>query len=898
MVEQTERQLRESEERLRLAFWAGHIGFWSWDLLSQEVYFSPLWKAQLGYGEDELPDMLSTWEQLLHPADVELAWKAIRAAQSDPQRPFEVIFRLRHKSGRYCWILSRGCVYRDDQGKPVRMMGCHVDITQQKENEFALRESQEQLRMAVEGGRMGLWIWDIPANKATWNAREFELLGLPPTGDPIFPDQFLNQVHPEDRPQLNRELNRIFARGSEFDTEFRIVLPDGSVRWLAAIGRLYRDAASGKPLRMMGVNYDISARRQALKSVVEAHQFNQQIIASAREGIIVYDQDFRYRVWNHCMEEITGYSAADVLGKHPYEVFAFLKEHDFEAIWRRALQGETVETPDFHFDIPEHRRSGWSSSRYGPLRSASGEIIGIIGTVRDITDRKLALDALQASQQRFQLFLHQLPAILWTTDQNLTITSSVGLGLKALGFEPEQLVGKSLDGILELRDGPEMTLEQHRQALQGTASNYEAAWSGRYFQSHLEPLRDSQGKIVGVIGIALDITERRRVDEERRRFEAQLQQSQKLESLGILAGGIAHDFNNLLTSVLGYASLALSELPANSGSRSMIREIEKAAQRASDLARQMLAYSGKGKFVIEEIHLDKLVAEMAKLLQTVVSKNAELKLDLQPAFLQGDATQIRQIVMNLITNASDALLEPGTITIRTGIRFIQQEEMQTAVAQTDLSAGYYSFVEVRDTGKGIPEETVKRIFDPFFTTKFTGRGLGLASVLGIVRGHRGTIFVESRLQEGTLFQVVFPAEAPMPSKPQSEPYQRSGHDGQGTILVIEDDENILRFVTLVLKKEGYTVLGVQSAEEGLALFHEHQDVVRAVILDLTMPQMSGAEVAQHIRQIRAEMPVLIMSGFSEHDVTEKFSGLGIQGFLQKPFRTQELIKRLETALSC
>ena len=309
-----------------------------------------------------------------------------------------------------------------------------------------------------------------------------------------------------------------------------------------------------------------------------------------------------------------------------------------------------------------------------------------------------------------------------------------------------------------------------------------------------EVIRDAAGQPMEVIGTVVDITDRKQAEEERRNLEAQIQHAQKLESLGVLAGGIAHDFNNLLTAILGYSSLALMQLPDESVACPMLREIEKAAQRAADLTQQILAYSGRGKFVIQVLRLDTLVQEMTKLLGTVVSKKAALNLNLAAASVEGDATQIRQVVMNLITNASDALEgQVGAIGVRTGTLQADSAYLRSSFFPDELATGTYAYVEVEDSGCGMNEETLARIFDPFFTTKFTGRGLGLAAVLGIVRGHRGTIKVDSTPGQGTRFQVLFPCCTGTSDQGAAPGSEGLPPRGQGLVLIVEDEPSLLTF---------------------------------------------------------------------------------------------------------
>jgi PAS domain S-box-containing protein len=408
---------------------------------------------------------------------------------------------------------------------------------------------------------------------------------------------------------------------------------------------------------------------------------------------------------------------------------------------------------------------------------------------------------------------------------------------------------------------------------------------------HGEVIRDHAGTPVLVAGTVMDIGERKRAEDERRRLEAQIQHAQKLESIGVLAGGIAHDFNNLLTAVLGHASLALMQLPEESLACPMLREIETAAQRAAELTQQLLAYAGKGAFLIRPLRLDKLVHEMTKLLHTVVSKKAVIELNLEPAMMVGDATQIRQVVMNLITNASEALEgNVGVIRVATGVRHAPAAYLRSPFLPEELPAGDYAYVEVEDDGCGMSEQTLARIFDPFFTTKFKGRGLGLAAVLGIVRSHRSLIKVASTTGRGTMFEVLFPSApaAPEATLPRPAPLPRK----QGTVLVVDDEPSVRHFAQGVLESAGFRVRTAADGREALEVCLRDGREFAAVLLDLTMPRMDGLEVLRQLRDLGADLPVLVMSGYSEQDVASRLAGLGTTDVIQKPFHPRDLIAHL------
>ncbi|MEA3332759.1 MAG: PAS domain-containing protein [Pseudomonadota bacterium] len=403
------------------------------------------------------------------------------------------------------------------------------------------------------------------------------------------------------------------------------------------------------------------------------------------------------------------------------------------------------------------------------------------------------------------------------------------------------------------------------------------------------------------IGTHLDNTERKAVEEERLQFEAKMQHTQKLESLGVLAGGIAHDFNNILTAILGNADLALMEISSVSPAVPRIEAINNAALRAAGLAQQMLAYSGRGKFVSEEIKINELVEEMGHLLAVALSKKVVLRYHLANSLplIDADAAQIRQVVMNLITNAAEAIGErSGVVTVTTGLIDCSEPYLGEAFAYDDLEAGMYVFVEIADTGCGMDEETKNKLFDPFFTTKFTGRGLGMAAVLGIIRGHKGAIKVYSEEGKGSTFKVLIPAlERPAIEINHHLKEVDNGWLGSGTILLVDDEETIRALGKEMLKLLGFAVLTAADGRQALGVFKANKSDIVAVVLDLTMPHMDGVETYRELRQIDKDVRVIVASGYSESDISEQFAGKGLAGVIQKPFQLAAFREKLKTALT-
>lgn len=390
-----------------------------------------------------------------------------------------------------------------------------------------------------------------------------------------------------------------------------------------------------------------------------------------------------------------------------------------------------------------------------------------------------------------------------------------------------------------------------------------------------------------------------RWEAERERFEDKVRQAQKLESLGVLAGGVAHDFNNLLVGMLGYADLAADELPPASSARESIREIEIAAKRAAELCRQLLAYSGKAKFVVEEVALNDVVSEIGSLLDVSISKKARLeyRLNPQPIAVKADVTQLRQVVMNLITNASEAIGDrPGVITVRTGQRWCDVAYLGDTYLAEDLPEGHYAYVEVEDTGAGMDAETRRRIFDPFFTTKFAGRGLGLAAALGIVRAHGGAVSLRSEPGQGTIFRVLFPVVSERSRAARRITEVGAEWTASGTVLLVDDEEPVRQVGTRMLKRIGFDVLTAADGRAGVETFRENKDDIVCVLLDLTMPHLDGEDVLRQITLERGDVRVVLSTGAGEQETAERFAEFDLAGFLPKPYRFVELRRAMRRAL--
>ncbi len=444
--------------------------------------------------------------------------------------------------------------------------------------------------------------------------------------------------------------------------------------------------------------------------------------------------------------------------------------------------------------------------------------------------------------------------------------------------------------------------KQCRMAVSDITRQKQAEEALREHRDHLQELVEGRTAELRESNEALqkEVAERERAEQRRLKLERNVQQAQKMESLGVLAGGIGHDFNNLLLGVVSHADRALHEIPLGSPARADISAILESAERAADLTQQMLAYSGQGRFDVEALDLNQLVAGMARLLEVSISKNVLIEYRLAKSLpaVKADPTQLRQVVLNLITNAREAIGErSGVITLVTDVRDCSREDFTGAAPEENLPPGRYLVLEVIDTGCGMDDNTRGCMFDPFFTSKFTGRGLGLATVLGIVRGHRGAMKIVSEPGKGTTFEILLPALVETLISNDAEDTKTVGRwRGTGTVLLVDDEEPILRMGSRFLKQAGFDVLTAADGHAALETFERRADDIICVVLDLSMPRMGGEECLEGLRRIRNDIAVILSSGHSDQDLMQRLAGRAFDGFVQKPYVGSELIAELKAIL--
>jgi PAS domain S-box-containing protein len=658
---------------------------------------------------------------------------------------------------------------------------------------------------------------------------------------------------------------------------------------------------SGAPIRrpdgsMAGVVLvfrDITARKKAQEAALRLAA----IVESSDDAIIAQELGGKVASWNAGAERMFGYTAAEMIGQDLSLVIGEESQGHERELLERIIAGETA----IHFESVRRRKDGALirvAAVIGPLFDEAGKMIGVSRIGRDITEYHRTLAALRESEERLRLSAEAAQIGVWSYDQNPARVALSPQLESLLGMAPGSFSGSNIQGAgLFHPEDRQRALEVFSRALEGK-TEFEVEFrfiradgETRWMLARGGPVCDAAGAVTGLAGVAIDITSRKRLEDKMRH-------SQKLESLGVLAGGIAHDFNNLLVGILGNASLLLEESPPNSPLRGVIDNLVQASESAAHLTGQMLAYSGKGRFTIERLNLDAQVQQILAVIKASIPKGVRIELNFQPDLppVEADSGQIQQLVMNLAINGAEAIGSGGgTVTISTYLWKIDKDSVIDNQAGESVPPGSYLVLEVRDTGIGMDAATQGKIFDPFFTTKFTGRGLGLAAVQGIVRGHKGALTVSSQLGEGSTIRVFLPAASGQEKADRDSVPPIADFRGEGTILVVDDEQLVQRTIQASLERYGYRVLVAGSGEAAIRLLRETPDRIALVLLDMTMPVMSGEDALRGLLAIRPDIPVIATSGYNEIEALRRF-GHGLSGFIQKPYTGRKLAEKIRSVL--
>ncbi|MEZ4645382.1 MAG: PAS domain S-box protein [Chloroflexota bacterium] len=759
-----------------------------------------------------------------------------------------------------------------------------------------IEQSSSLYRTLVEQASDGIFLADMQGNYVEVNNNGCAMLGY--TRAELLHMNLRELMTAEEMAAMPPPFAELLA-GKTCVFERHLLCKDGSLRPVEVSAKQLPDG------RLQAIVRDITEREKTLKSLQESQERLELIVQGANLGLWDWHIPSGEVIFNERWAQMLGYSLAEIRPHvdtwhdllHPDDrpmVMAVLTAH---------LQGKTAryetqhrlrtKTGDWQWVMDKGMVVSWD---------ATGAPVRMTGMHLDIDESEQLKQELREHEERLRSLINATPDIICFKDGNGRWLIANNADLQLFQLDGVDYRGKTDAELAEFSPF-------YRDAFLTCVDTDEVAWtsapmsrgdevipkpdgSHKVYDVIKVPLLAEDGQRKGLVVLGRDITERKRAEEA-------LRQAQKTESLGVLAGGVAHDFNNLLVAMLGQTSLALAKLRPESPARAHVEKAVHAAERAADLTRQMLDYSGRGHFEKRLIDLNHLITENLHLFQASLPKNVTWHAELAEALppIQVDPGQMQQVIMNLIINGAQAIGDvPGIVMVVTGLQTVEGADVRYEhYTGQKLASGQYVTLEVHDNGRGMDIETLPKIFDPFFTTKETGRGLGLAAVLGIVRGHHGGLYVYSEINRGTTFKLLFPvgvgetAVSPTPSPTYTT-------QTAGLVLLIDDEEPVREAVADILASVDVSVLTAANGMEGVALYREHAAEINLVILDLSMPGMSGEETFQQLRRIDPHVQVILSSGYNRSEATRRFSGKGLVTFLQKPFSSTVLINTVQQHL--
>ncbi len=660
------------------------------------------------------------------------------------------------------------------------------------------------------------------------------------------------------------------------------------------------------------LEHEILERKKAEAGLKDSEATLKTLLNTAPVGVgLVIDRNFQWT--NKTLSEMTGFDNEELNGRSSRIIYP--DDAEFLRVGELKYK-EILKTGKGQIQTCFKTKDGslidvlLKSSAIDPDNLSDG----VVFTAMDITELQQAQSALKESEAKYRLLTENMTDVIWSISEDLEYTYVSPSIRNQLGYEPEEVLGKSLPQFVspifcdQLIDGFEKRIQQfHRindfSSLTLIIKQTRKDGSDLWNELLANPIVGEKGELTGFQGVSRDISDRMKAEKDKMEIERQLLHAQKLESLGVMSGGIAHDFNNLLTVIMGNLQLASFEIPPENEVRPLLENAMKAARKSAELSRQMLAYSGKGVFEVTDVNLNDIVIQNAQIFGTAIPKTINLEIDLgeKTPFVKADPGQIQQIMMNLITNAAEALdTKVGTIRISTGVRYCDKSLLASGVFPENPEPQDMAYLEVLDNGCGMDSATISRIFDPFYTTKFTGRGLGMSVVHGIVRAHDGAIIVNSEPGQGTKITVYLPVSKnthqssllQSPESSNSITLECQRVNGTILVLVVDDEPDVNELVCKMLTKQGVNTISAFDGKQAVEIFNSNPDSFCLVILDLTMPEMDGVETFKKIREIRSNIKVVMSSGYDADEVLKKFGAHNNlpDDFLKKPFNFESVSK--------
>ena len=772
-----------------------------------------------------------------------------------------------------------------------------------KETEEVLREIEEKFRLVVENAKEGIII--IQDDKIVYTNPRVEQLS-PFSKEEIFSQNFLNFIHPDDRKTLIRRYLQVKGgkRLSGYH-DYRVIDQKGNTRWIS-VNSTHIDY-EGKPAVLVFLT-EITRRKQAEEALRESERRYRLLAENVYDVLWTMDMGINFTYISPSVERLRGYSVEEVMTQSVEEIltpasYKLAMDIFFEELALEESGEEYDPGRSRMIEVEQICKDGstmWTEITASFLRDEDGKPIGLLGVTRDISSRKRIEEALRESEEKYRALVENINEVIYTVDKNGMMTYINPAVKSILGYSPSEIIGKSFTEFIYEEDLPYMK-KRFQEILCGNTEPTEYRLLNKdgeisWIRAFSEPAFIGNS-IAGLKGVIIDITENKKAEEEKKRLEAQLLRSQKMQAIGTLAGGIAHEFNNILWLIIGNTELALADIPKGSPAYYSLERVEKACSRAKDIVRQILGFSRQTEQKRVPVKISSIVKESLELLRPSIPTTIEIRRDIstESDTVLADPTQINQVVMNLYTNAAHAMRENGGI-LEVRLEHIALDKGGTAQHQ-DLCPGKYIRLTVQDSGHGIEPEFIERIFDPFFTTKEVGEGtgMGLSVVHGIVKGHEGVTSVKSRPGKGATFQVFLPS-IDSEVKPQIEAFEEVTAENE-RILFVDDETELVDMVKHLLERRGYQVESKTSSVEALEVFRARPDEFDLVITDMTMPHMTGEKFARELMAIRPDIPIILCTGYNEMISEEKAKKLGIREFVMKPIVMREMAKTIRKVLN-
>ncbi len=911
---QAEQNLRESEEKYRTILESIEDGYWEVDLKGRYTFCNDALCALMARSREEIIGMNN--RSYVDPDVAEKVYRIFNAVYRTGIPASVMDYRFERVDGRMVTHELSVHLRRDAAGAPIGFRGISRDVTERRTMEEALAESERRYRMIVENMHDSITLLDLDLNYVYQSPSGTRSVGYAPQEIRNMPVQ--DQMTPESYRLLEQVLVEEFAlesSGKPVDPhrsrtmELEIYHKDGGTVWEETTASFQRDE-QGRPVGILLTSRDITDRKRAEERLRESEEKYRTILDSIEEGYWEVDLKGSYTFCNDALCTLTGFSREELLAKDRFRYTdpetAKKTYKIFNEIYRTGIPANVHEYQFTRKDGSRAIHELFVSLR----RNAEGSPIGFRGVSRDVTERRTMEKALAESEQRYRMIVENIHDVIMVVGVDLTEKYRSPSAAWLTGYSLEELAGvplqeqvppesyalaqQVLGEELEKEFGPEPADPHRSRVLEMEV--YHKNGGTIWVEETATFLRDDEGKPEAILLAVRDITERKRLEEEKGKLEGQLIQAQKMETVGRLAGGVAHDFNNMLSVILGYADLAKLSLVKEHPVLKDIVEIEKAAIRSRDITSQLLAFSRKQIIAPTVLNLNDLVINTEKSLIRLIGEDIDLRVHLEeePWMIKFDPSQIEQIMINLAVNARDAMPGGGTLTIETKNVVADESYCRGHVGFTP---GDYVQLSVSDNGTGMDRETMDHIFEPFFTTKEVGKGtgLGMATVYGIIKQNNGYITLYSEQGHGTTFTIYLPRTT-QGKEVREEDEKEALLNGVGNILLVEDDPMVLEITKGMLEIIGYGVIIAETPLDAVKLYQDHDTPVSLVITDVVMPSMSGKELIDRLREIRPDTRALFMSGYTEDAIAHH--GVLEQGvhFLQKPFRLGELARKVREAM--